>query len=82
MCSLLSMATSMVAEDSRGEVASDEKGTGGGGGGVFFRCWSSGRMGGGGGGICSTCGADGRRCMAFSIVSSMLTVTCGDVPDT
>lgn len=44
----LSMAMSIVPEDSRGEAQAGgefEKGGGGGGGGVF-RCWSSGRMGG------------------------------------
>lgn len=44
----LSMAMSIVPEDSRGEAQDgelDRKGTGGGGGGVL-RCWSSGRMGG------------------------------------
>lgn len=56
----LSMAMSIVPDDSRGEVQAGEKGGGGGGGGVL-RCCSSGRI----GGVFS----------AFSSVSSMLTAT-------
>lgn len=85
--SSLSIAMSIVAEDSRGELTS-WKGGGGGGGGVFLRCWSSGRIGGGGGGgggggMESVFGADACCCccIACSIVSSMLTVIWGDVPE-
>lgn len=60
----LSIAMSIVPEDSRWDPgAMETAGSGGGGGGVFMlRCCSSGRMGG----------------MAFSIVSSILTVTGED----
>lgn len=61
----LSMAISIVPEDSRWDPGAIETaGRGGGGGGVFMlRCCNSGKMGG----------------IAFSIASSMLTVT-GEEP--
>lgn len=67
----LSMAISIVPEDSRVEPV--EIGAGGGGGGVDSRCWSSGRIGGGGR------FSPDFLWIAFSMPSSILTVT-GDEP--